>query len=137
MDESGLGRFIGEKDEVGFISFVSTDDEVFELAEIRYWLDKDQRLLMRNQDTEPDYDFSTHDYSDILAEDISELGFSYYDGLNWNDSWDSDSTVAGEGTGLGETWGLLPKAIKIKIKVEDRKGRESEDFEVVTRLRTS
>ena len=92
---------------------------------------------MRNQDTEPDYDFSTQDYSDILAEDISELEFSYYDGLNWNDSWDSDSTGAGEGTANGETRGLLPKAVKIKIKVEDRKGRGSEDFEVVTRLRTS
>lgn len=123
MREDGLCKFIGEKDEVAFISFVSSSSGVFESAEIEYWLDEDRKLLLRNEDTEPDYDFSTQDKSDILADNISILEFSYYDGLYWNDSWDSDLA--------------LPKAVKIKIKLEDKRGKESEEFEVVTHLKTS
>lgn len=123
MREDGLCKFIGEKDEVAFISFVSSSSGVFESAEIEYWLDGDRNLLLRNEDTEPDYDFSTQDKSDILADNISILEFSYYDGLYWNDSWDSDLA--------------LPKAVKIKIKLEDKRGKESEEFEVVTHLKTS
>lgn len=139
ISENSLSRFIGEKKEVSFISFVSTAAEVFELAEIEYWLDRDQKLLMRNEDVEPDYDFSTQEHSDILADNISELEFSYYDGLDWKDTWDSD--LAGDDeegdAGQTETQGILPKAVRIRIKVEDKKGKESEGFEVVTRLKTS
>ncbi|MBU4312588.1 MAG: prepilin-type N-terminal cleavage/methylation domain-containing protein [Candidatus Omnitrophica bacterium] len=121
--EDGLCRFIGEKDEVKFVSFVSSSSGVFEAAEIEYWLDKERKFLLRNEDIEPDYDFSTQDQSDILADNISELGFSYYDGVDWSDTWDSDS--------------VLPKAVKIRIKLEDKKGKESEEFEVVSHLKTS
>jgi len=138
ISENSLSRFIGEKEEVSFISFVSTAREVFELAEIEYWLDRDQKFLMRNEDVEPDYDFSTQEHSDILADNISELEFSYYDGLDWKDAWDSDLAGADEeDAGQAETQGILPKAVRIRIKVEDKKGKESEDFEVVTRLKTS
>ena len=133
--ERSISRFIGEKEEISFISFVSTAAEVFELAEIEYWLDKNQRLLMRSEDIEPDYDFLTQDYSDILAEGISELEFSYYDGLYWNDTWDSD--LAKEKVEPEQSEGILPEAVKIKIKVEDKQGKESETFEVVTRLKTA
>ncbi len=135
ISENRLSKFIGEKKEVSFISFVSTAAGVFELAEIEYWLDKDQRLLMRNEDVDPDYDFSSQEHSDILADNISELEFSYYDGLNWADVWDSD--LAGEDSDLEQTRGILPEAVKIKVKIEDKKGRESEIFEVVIRLKTA
>ncbi|HDP16358.1 MAG TPA: prepilin-type N-terminal cleavage/methylation domain-containing protein, partial [Candidatus Omnitrophica bacterium] len=131
ISERGLSKFIGSKDEISFISFVSRSSGVFGSAEIEYWLDKDDNLLMRNEDTEPDYDFSSQDYSDVLAEGISELEFSYYDGLSWNDSWNSDSAGGDSGTGV------LPKAVRIKLKVEDKKGKESEIFEVITRLKTA
>lgn len=129
LDEDNSSGFVGEKDEIRFLSFVSTSGGVFEMAEIKYWLDKDRKALMRNEDIEPDYDFSTQDYSDILAEGISELEFSYYDGLTWDGRWDSkrDNEIAG----------VLPKAIKIRLKVEDKKGKESEVFEVVARLKTA
>jgi prepilin-type N-terminal cleavage/methylation domain-containing protein len=131
ISERGLSKFIGSKDEVSFISFVSRSSGVFGLAEIEYWLDKEDNLLMRNEDTEPDYDFSSQDYSDVLAEGISELELFYYDGLAWHDNWNSG--LSGEDPGTG----VLPKAVKIKLKVEDKKGKESEIFEVVTRLKTA
>lgn len=121
-------RFTGAKGEVKFISFMSTRAEVFEPSEITYWLDKENKYLMRNGDIEPDYDFSTQDYSDILADGISELEFSYYDGSAWNDTWDSSAS---------EDDKVLPKAVKIKIKVEDKSGKESEFFEVITHLKTA
>lgn len=135
ISEGSLSKFIGEKEEIKFVSFVSTAAGIFELAEIEYWLGKDRKLLMRNEDVDPDYDFSTEDYSDILAEGISELEFSYYDGLKWSDTWNSDAAT--EDTETQEPQGILPKAVKIKIKVEDKKGRESEIFEVVTHLKTA
>jgi hypothetical protein len=58
-----------------------------------------------------------------LADNISELEFTYYDGEIWSDSWSEKDT--------------LPKAVRIRIKVEDKKGKESEIFEVITRLKTA
>lgn len=135
ISEKGLGKFIGDKEEISFVSFVSTASGIFELTEVEYWIDADRRLLMRNEDTEPDYNFSTHDHSDILVGNISELEFSYYDGEDWIDSWDSDADKEDENY-QGEK-GILPKAVKIRIKVEDKRGKESEMFEIVTRLKTA
>lgn len=134
MSEDGLSKFIGSSSEISFISFVSTAQGVFEMAEIEYWLDEDHKLLMRNEEIDPDYDFSTQDYSDILADNISEMEFSYYDGLIWSDTWDSDGKGEDEDS---KEQGVLPKAVKIKVKVENRKGRESEIFELVTHLKTA
>lgn len=133
IGEDNQGKFIGEEDGVRFISFVSAASGIFELAEIEYWLDKEQRLLMRNEDTDPDYDFSTQDYSDILSDNISLLEFSYYDGLTWRDTWDSG--ITGEDTDLEDDREGLPEAVKIRIQVEDKKGKESEIFEVITYLK--
>ena len=133
ISENSLSRFIGGKEEISFVCFVSTTAEVFELAEIEYWLDKNYRFLMRNEDIDPDYDFLTQDYSDILAEGIAELEFSYYDGLEWSDTW--DSKLAGEEAESEENQGILPEAVRIKIKVEDKKGKESETFEIITHLK--
>ena len=82
---------------------------------------------MRNDDVDPDYDFTTYDHSDILSDNISELEFSYFDGLTWTDTWSSDKDK-----GIS-----LPKAVKIKIKVEDKKAKEGETFEVIARLKTA
>ncbi|MBC8473833.1 MAG: prepilin-type N-terminal cleavage/methylation domain-containing protein [Candidatus Omnitrophica bacterium] len=131
--ENSDARFIGQPDEVSFVSFVSSTEGVFEQAEIEYWFDSAQKVLMRNEDAEPDYDFSTQDYSDILADGISELEFSYYDGSTWVDSW--DSRFIDEET--GDEVDSLPKAVKIKIQVQDKKAKESENFEVITHLKIS
>ncbi|MBU1932819.1 MAG: prepilin-type N-terminal cleavage/methylation domain-containing protein [Candidatus Omnitrophica bacterium] len=135
LSEDAKARFIGRREEVGFLSFVSTSSGIFELVEIEYWLDKGQKVIMRNEDINPDYDFSTQDHSDILAEGVSELEFSYYDGITWQDSWDSG--VVGDGSGGEDAEGKLPQAVKVRLKVEDKKGKESEAFEVVTCLKTA
>jgi len=127
LNNSYLCKFIGEKDSVSFISFVSESSGTFELSEIEYWLDKGKKLLMRSDDIEPDYDFSTYDHSDILSDNISELEFSYYNGTAWTDSWHSDKAL-----GIG-----LPKAVRIKIRVEDKSAKEGEFFEVIARLKTA
>ncbi|PIP68014.1 MAG: hypothetical protein CO035_07960 [Candidatus Omnitrophica bacterium CG_4_9_14_0_2_um_filter_42_8] len=127
INSNELSKFTGDKNKISFISFVSTDSGIFELSEVEYWLDGAKRLLMRNDDIEPDYDSGTYDHSDILSDNISELEFSYFDGSIWLDAWNSD-----EATGIG-----LPKAVKIKIRVEDKKAREGETFEVIARLRTA
>jgi len=127
INSNALCKFTGDKNKISFISFVSTDSGVFELSEVEYWLDGAKRLLMRNDEVEPDYDFGTYDHSDILSDNISELEFSYFDGLAWLDVWNSD-----EASEIG-----LPKAVKIKIRVEDKRAKEGETFEVVARLRTA
>ena len=141
VSENKLSKFIGDNEEVGFVSFVSTAEGIFELVEIEYWLDENVRFLMRNEDIDPDFDFSSQDNSDILAENITLLQFSYYDGLTWSDTWNlsEDEEDAEEETEeeLEIDESVLPRAVKIKIKVEDKSGKESEIFEVVTYLKTA
>jgi len=127
INSNPLCKFTGDKNKAGFVSFVSAESGVFELSEVEFWLDGAKRFLMRNDDLDPDYDFTTYDHSDILSENVSELEFSYFDGAVWADTWNSDSAL-----GIG-----LPKAVKIKIRVEDKKAREGETFEVIARLRTA
>ncbi|MBU1062474.1 MAG: prepilin-type N-terminal cleavage/methylation domain-containing protein, partial [Candidatus Omnitrophica bacterium] len=90
ISERRPSKFIGRKESVSFISFVSTASGIFELVEVEFWLNNEKKLLMRNEDIEPDYDYLTYDYSDVLAEGIVELEFSYYDGSSWSETWDSD-----------------------------------------------
>lgn len=127
INSNPLCKFTGTKDKVSFFSFVSTDSGVFELCEIVYWLDSAKKVLMRNDEIDPDYDFTTYSHSDALSDNVSELEFSYFDGTSWSDTWNSDQT---SGSGL-------PKAVKIKIRVEDKKAKEGETFEVIARLRTA
>lgn len=127
INSNALCKFTGSKNKISFVSFVSMDSGVFELSEIEYWLDDSKRLLMRNNETDPDYDFTTYGNSDVLSDNVSELEFSYFDGLTWQDTWNSDQAPY---TGL-------PKAVKIKIRVEDKKAKEGETFEIIARLRTS
>jgi len=127
INSNSLCKFTGDKNKVSFISFVSTESGAFELGELEFWLDGAGRLLMRNDDVDPDYDFTTYDHSDVLSENVSELEFSYFDGAVWTDAWNTDQAL-----GIG-----LPKAVKIKIKIEDKKSKEGEIFEVIARLRTA
>jgi general secretion pathway protein J len=127
INSNPLCKFTGDKNKVSFVSFVSAESGVFELSEVEFWLDEAKRLLMRNDDLDPDYDFATYDHSDVLSENVSELEFSYFDGAVWTDTWKSDPASA-----VG-----LPKAVKVKIKVGDKKAKEGEIFEVIARLKTA
>ena len=127
INSNPLCKFAGDKNKASFVSFVSAEPGVFELSEVEFWLDGAKKLLMRNNDLDPDYDFTTYDHSDILSENVSELEFLYFDGAIWTDTWNSDPA-----SGVG-----LPKAVKVKIKVEDKKAKEGEIFEVIARIRTA
>ena len=127
INSNPLCKFTGDKNKASFVSFVSADSGVFELSEIEFWLDGPKRLLMRNYDIDPDFDFTTYDRSDILSENVSSLEFLYFDGTTWSDTWNSDQVL-----GIG-----LPKAVKVKIKVEDKKAKEGEFFGVIARLKTA
>lgn len=127
INPDSLCRFTGDKNKINFISFVSSEYGVFELSEVGFWIDGAKDILMRNDEIDPDYDFATYSHSDILSENISELEFSYFDGSIWLDMWNSDQAL-----GIG-----LPKAVKVKIKVEDKKAKEGEAFEVIARLKTA
>ena len=127
INSDPLCKFTGDKNKVSFVSFVSTESGVFELSEIEFWLDGAKRLLMRNSEIDPDFDFTTYGHSDVLSENISELEFSYYDGTVWLDTWNSDQALGID----------LPKAVQVKIKVGDKKAKEGEVFEVIARLRTA
>lgn len=136
INSNPLCKFTGDKSKVSFFSFVSADSGVFELCEIEYWLDSAKKALMRNDEIDPDYDFTTFGHSDALSDNVSELGFSYFDGFVWSDTWDSDQS-SGVGSPRSAGKAGLPKAVKIKIKVEDKKAKEGEIFEVIARLRTA
>jgi len=127
INSSALCKFRGDKNRLSFISLVSQGAGMFEFSEVEYWLDSPRRTLMRNDEVDPDYDFTTYGHSDVLSDNVSELEFSYYNGALWLEAWNS-----GEDPSPG-----LPKAVKIKIKVEDKKAKEGEFFEVVARLRTA
>ena len=127
INSNSLCKFTGDKNRVSFISFVTTGSGVFELSEVEFWLDTTKKLLMLNDEIDPDYDFTTYGRSEILSENISELEFSYSDGVIWTDTWNSDQAL-----GVG-----LPKAVKVKIKVNDKKAKEGEVFEIIARLRTA
>lgn len=129
FNKNSLCKFIGTQDSIKFISFVSGANGVFESAEIEYWYDKGRHSIVRNQDLDPDYDFSTYDTSDVLSSDISEVEFLYYDGLVWNTEWNSDN--------VQDKDSALPKAVKIKMKAQDKKGKQGEIFEVVARIKTA
>ena len=137
INSDPLCKFTGDKNKVSFVSFVSTESGVFELSEIEFWLDGAKRLLMRNSEIDPDFDFTTYGHSDVLSENISELEFSYYDGTVWLDTWNSDQALGiGPPPQSGGEAGL-PKAVQVKIKVGDKKAKEGEVFEVIARLRTA
>ena len=48
----------------------------------------------------------------IIADEVRSLKFSYFDGMNWNDTWDSTQPGADGVTPIGP-----PRAVKIEIEV--------------------
>lgn len=103
----------------------SISDEQSDLREIGYWLRQKEHTLMRHIDLNPDYTFDTADADDELAFGILDLGFQYFDGEVWQDSWDS--------TAMG-LQSKLPKAVKIVLTVSDQRGQEKRSVKTVVKL---
>lgn len=96
------------------------------LTEVGYWLDADEKELMRSYDAAPDYDFSSFDEEEVLSEGVSFLEFSYSTGENWQATWDSRLE--------GAQSGALPKAIRVSFNIEDKKTARIESFSIVITL---
>jgi prepilin-type N-terminal cleavage/methylation domain-containing protein len=99
-----------------------------DLAEVGYYL-KDT-TLMRHFQASPDYDFSPLDTQEEFSENVSSIRFSYFDGTTWRDSWDSRLKIP-------QMYAKPPKAVKIELVLIDRRGKESESFQVVVFLPAS
>lgn len=116
--------FQGGVDNLFFICPVS-EEEKADLREIGYWLSITDEILMRHVDVDPDFNFATADKDEELGVQISQLGFSFYDGEQWKASWDS------------RVEGKLPQAVKIELTIEDSRGTQSSDFSTIVRIETT
>jgi hypothetical protein len=88
-----------------------------DLRRIRYWLDEGKGGLCRQEIkvvTSADalnFSAPTDDNGQyVMAPEVHSLEFSYYDGTNWNDTWDSTMAGPDNVTPIGS-----PRAISIRI----------------------
>ncbi|MGQ9523388.1 MAG: type II secretion system protein GspJ [Armatimonadota bacterium] len=91
-----------------------------DLVQVAYALEPSERgntfrlIRQRRRPPSPDGDRSDLLVEEVVAEGLSGLDFSYYDGTDWLDSWDTTlDTEAG-----------LPWAVRITIVFEDANGRD-------------
>ena len=115
---------LGTADKFYFIC--SAPDVPASLIEIGYWLDEDAQELVRSYQAFPDYDFSTFEKEEVLSENIARLNFEYSDGNTWQQNWDSRAESPQSG--------LLPKAVKINLDIQDEKEPHLESFATIVTL---
>ncbi len=87
----------------------------YDLCRIRYYL-KEKNLL---REVKTFLDNEKHGGAGIIASDILNLDFSYYDVHNWRKSWDSKT-----GTPEDTTHDSLPSAVRITITLQDEEAKE-------------
>lgn len=99
-----------------------------DLRRVSYWLGGEDaglcrleaRLITSEDGTNPD--LPTGDVSSyVLAPEVRSIEFSYFDGTDWADSWDSTAPGPDGTTPLGS-----PRAVAIRIGVVGRPGAEEE-----------
>ncbi len=116
--------FSGNQDRVFFVAPLAEEEEQ-DLREVGYWLSESDQSLMRQEDVNPDFDFTTADQTDELGVHITRLVVAYYDGTNWRNSWDS------------QTEQQLPRAVKVEIGIQDSRGKQSSDFSTTVRIEST
>jgi len=124
---SGGPYCLGTDETFYFISVLA--DAPGSLIELGYWLDQDTNELMRSYEYSPDYDFSSFDEEEALSENVSSIGFEYYDGDAWQVSWDSRPA--------SDEANALPWAVKISFDIKDEKTEKTESFSSVISLAAS
>jgi len=89
---------------------MGVDNRESEECELSYFIIEDSSTgmhhLMRREDTSLDDDPLQGGISYEMAEDIRGLNFRYYDGEEWQDSWDSRE---------GDTEGKLPYVVEVVL----------------------
>lgn len=104
--------------------FVGTLPGRMGLVERGYWINADGDLMCH--DDEPaDGDYASG-ISELCGRGVSQFDLSYFDGTVWTDRWD--------GSPNAEHAGRLPKAVRIKMTIGERK---PEQFETVIYVPTS
>ena len=137
IDVSGLVPFVGIDAGGDYIKVNSQEDEVFfispdirspvgDICEIGYW-QRDDGNFMRHYECPPDFDFSTISGGDgELGLVINELDFTFFDGTEYLDSWDSRAGGAQEG--------VFPQAVKFSFFVSDEGNLIRKKFESLVHI---
>ena len=136
VDSRGIVNFVGVDSNASITKLNSSGDEVFfvipfagsgsgDISEAGFW-QRNDGMLMRHTDNDPDFDFSTADGDDELGIVISNLNFQYFDGLNYLDEWDSRKGASQEG--------LFPQSVKISFSVEDERNTIKKEFNTVVKI---
>ena len=131
--------FLGKRASYGmrldFTSFshpkMRADANESDQNELSYFIDQDKddrqkKNLMRREQNRIDEKPTEGGVTQVLAEEIDDLQFEFYDAKTdrWEDDWDSADQ---------STHYRLPKYVSIKLIVKNKKGRE-EVFVTKTRL---
>jgi hypothetical protein len=117
-------------DELYFIARLEPSSANADLCEIGYYLTNDnvlQRFYVTDNALPANFDYqfdspSGNNYLYEFSLNVTGLNFRYYDGTNWQDTWDSRiDGFNGKTGGDGDERGTLPEAVEIIITVQDDK----------------
>ena len=121
VDSAGATIKSGAGDEIFFYMPIAglTDAEI---CEVGYWLRNDGNI-MRHYDANPDFDFSTVEADDELGVVVDQLNFTYFNGTDYQDEWDS--------TPGGAEANTTPKSVQISFQVTDTDQLLTKTFETI------
>jgi hypothetical protein len=105
-----------------------------------YWLGSSSNGLCREEDTwitsdtvedstQPD---TGNESNYVIAPEVTNLQFEYFDGTNWNDTWDGSTYLTDGVTVMGP-----PMAIRVHIWIATGKGDESKEYQKVIAILAS
>jgi len=132
--------FVGEKDELTFSSLanlrLARDADESDQCEISYFLKRGEASdgrrvvnLMRRIDPTPDDRVDKGGRVEIMAEDVDELEFEYWEPSKeigdeaWVDDWEVGQCKAGE-EGSVDDKTELPERVRITLVVKSARGKE-------------
>ena len=109
--------FRGEKNSLDYISASNKvkKSKQYDLCRIRYYL-KEKNLL---REVKTFLDNEKHGGAGVIASDVLNLDFSYYNGYRWQKNWDSTA-----GTPDDTADDSLPSAVRISITLRDKEAKE-------------
>lgn len=118
----GKDGYNGEKpaDGVGFITTstlpLRPDELAGDLAEVSYNLVADEQgrtVLFRREQVPVQAPFDEGGADAEVSDKVTSLSLRYYDGAEWQDTWDSTDTLHEHMTGK------IPQAVEIELVMED------------------
>ncbi len=133
-------RVVGPNDIVDNSGLDEGGSQPSDQRRINYWLSSSSTIGLCRQEeklltadsietsTTPD---TQNEMNHLIAAEVTSLQFEYFDGSNWNDSWDG-STLAADGvTPMGP-----PKAIRVHLWIKSSKSEDPKEYRKVIALLT-